>query len=88
MPDQTDRPAGSSARNLLAASIELVAEAPILYFDGAPVFGLSSGTGRITLEAIVLDTNPEGQVRPRRVAVAHLRGSAAALGSLAALSKG
>lgn len=49
------------------------ANAPFIYFDGAPNFGfMADGIMNITLEAVRFTRGPEGVVRDR-VVVAHLR---------------
>lgn len=48
------------------------ANAPFLYFDGAPNFGLHNGVVNITLEAIRFSA-VDHEIVPDRVIVAHLR---------------
>ena len=48
------------------------ANAPIIYFDGAPTFGFNEGIANVTLEVVRMKyTN--GKVVSDRVTVAHLR---------------
>ena len=50
------------------------ANAPFIYFEGAPTFGHMNGIIRITLEATRIYPGPsEGTVAAERVLVAHLR---------------
>lgn len=56
--------------------------APLIFFDEAPVFGVGSGIGRLTLSAIVQDEDGKGGLVTRRVVVAHLRGNAIAFAGL------
>ena len=52
------------------------ANAPVLYFEGAPFFGLRNGIGKITLEIVrQAAVNPAGGVVSDRVIVAYLVGS-------------
>ncbi len=57
------------------------ANAPIIYFEGAPTFGFDGAIGNITLEAITHISTDDRIVSERRV-VAHLRMSAKGLDSL------
>lgn len=57
-------------------------DAPILYFDGAPMAGVGQGLGRIALEAVIQDLDAEGRPTIRRRVVAHLRGTPEAFASL------
>lgn len=63
-------------------------EAPIIAFDSAPLFGTIPGIGRITLTTMVLAHDANGQPVEQHVAVAHLRGNAAALEALQAALEG
>jgi hypothetical protein len=61
------------------------ANAPFIYFEGAPFCGLMNGVAKVTLESIrQADNNPEGGVVCERVIVAHLVGSLAAIRALRA----
>ena len=63
------------------------ANAPFLYFDGAPNFGLHNGIVNITLEAIRFSA-VDHEILPDRVIVAHLRmGLTAAQALKSALDK-
>ncbi len=63
------------------------AQAPFLYFDGAPNFGLHNGIVNITLEAIRFSA-VDHEIVPDRVIVAHLRmGLTAAQALKSALEK-
>ena len=63
------------------------ANAPFIYFDGAPNFGIHNGIVNVTLEAIRFSA-VEHEIVPDRVIVAHLRmGMAAAQALKAALEK-
>ena len=57
------------------------ANAPFIYFEGAPTFGFDGAIGNITLEAITHIATDDRIVSERRV-VAHLRMSAKGLASL------
>jgi hypothetical protein len=57
------------------------ANAPFIYFEGAPTFGFDGAVGNITLEAITHIATEDRIVSERRV-VAHLRMSAKGLASL------
>jgi hypothetical protein len=57
------------------------ANAPFIYFEGAPTFGFDGAIGNITLEAITHIATEDRIVSERRV-VAHLRMSAKGLASL------
>lgn len=48
------------------------AQAPFIYFDNAPTFGLNEGIANVTLEAF-RNLLIQGEVRNDRVIVAHLR---------------
>lgn len=72
----------SDAPELPEIELEGAAEAPILVFDEAPLFGVMIGMGRVTLSAIVQDSDGHGGVKLRRVVVAHLRGNALAFDQL------
>lgn len=61
-------------------------EAPIIFFDEAPVFGLSStGMPSVLLCTYIHDIGPDGKGTRRRKVVAQLRGS---VGAFADLLKG
>ncbi|WP_375460582.1 hypothetical protein [uncultured Enterovirga sp.] len=68
--------------NIDLLPLDGAAEAPIIYFDGAPILGVIPGVGRVTLEALVQDRRGDGTVFTRRVVVAHLRGNGIAFGAL------
>lgn len=61
-----------------AIALEGAVDAPILYFDEVPALGYGSGIGRLVLSALVQEVGQDGQLHTRKVAVAHLRGSATA----------
>lgn len=63
------------------------ANAPLLYFDGVPSFGLNGGVANLTLEAVVFSAT-DGAVTPRRVTIAHLRATLAGLSHLKAAIEG
>lgn len=63
------------------------ARAPVIFFDGVPNFGLNNGVLNLTLETLTFSA-ANGDVTPRRVTVAHLRTSIAALGQLKAALEG
>jgi hypothetical protein len=54
------------------------ANAPFIYFDGAPTFGLNEGVVNITLEALRY-VHAHGKVVSDKVIVAHLRMSLPAM---------
>ncbi|MER2267175.1 hypothetical protein [Methylobacterium oxalidis] len=62
--------------------LEGALDAPIIYFDEAPIFGTGNGVGRILLTAIVQDIATDGTLIGHRKVVAQLRGSAAAFEQL------
>lgn len=74
MPQQTPTSSAESE----AVTVEGAISAPILYFDEVPTLGFGSGIGRLVLTALVQEVGPDGQLHTRKVAVAHLRGSASA----------
>lgn len=63
------------------------ANAPQIYFDGVPSFGLNGGIANLALEAVVFSAT-DAAVTPRRVTVAHLRASLTGLGHLEAAGEG
>lgn len=58
------------------------APAPILYFDEVPAIGSGPAGIRVALTAQIQDVAADGSVTYRKVAVAHLRGSASAFRNL------
>jgi hypothetical protein len=65
------------------------AQAPFIYFDSAPNYGLNGGIANLSLEAIRFTPNPNGQgVSADRVTVAHLRMSLDAVKALKAAIEG
>ena len=60
---------------LVALPHEKAAEAPILFFDLAPAFGVAGGVGRVTLSALINEPQGENDVATRKIVVAHLRGA-------------
>jgi hypothetical protein len=59
------------------------ANAPFIYFESVPFFGLFNGIAQITLEASrMIATAPDGRAAVDRVVVAHLRSNLPALRSL------
>ena len=66
----------------IPTALEGSLDAPIIYFDNVPVFGIGPGIGRIALEAGVQEINESGQTVVRRRVVAHLRGNAFAFEAL------
>jgi hypothetical protein len=56
--------------------------APIIFFDGAPIFGHANGVFSLTLAVGRTWTNPDGAIVSDHVVAAYLRGSAQALASL------
>jgi hypothetical protein len=54
------------------------ANAPFIYFDGAPTFGFNEGIGNITLEAL-RNIHAGGKLVSDKVIVAHLRMSLPAM---------
>jgi hypothetical protein len=48
------------------------ANAPFIYFDGAPTFGFNEGVANITLEALRY-SHAQGKIVSDKVIVAHLR---------------
>ncbi len=65
------------------------ANAPFIYFEGAPFYGLLGGVGKIAIETTrQISTKSEGGVLFDRVIVAHLVGNIAAIRSLRAALDG
>jgi hypothetical protein len=63
--------------------------APFVYFDNAPFFGLLNGIGQVTLEAgRVFGADANGRAIMDRVVVAHLRGNLFAIKALRAALDG
>ena len=58
------------------------APAPILYFDEVPAIGSGPAGIRVALTAQIQDVAADGSITYRKVAVAHLRGSASAFRNL------
>jgi hypothetical protein len=76
MEDETSREAPPLPLTHLGS-----ANAPIVYFDGAPTFGFDGSIGNITLEAVI-HVSTEDRVATERRVVAHLRMGAKGLASL------
>lgn len=58
-------------------------EAPVIYFEGVPTFGVGPGIGKIVLEMVINEPSAQGTVpTSRRRIVAHLRGPLAAFDAL------
>ncbi|MFZ5780663.1 MAG: hypothetical protein ACOY4R_10740 [Pseudomonadota bacterium] len=64
------------------------ADAPFIYFDLVPNFGLNGGVANITLQAVRFHPTEEGGVIADRVTVAHLRMSFPAVQALKAAING
>lgn len=65
------------------------ANAPFIYFEGAPFFGLINGVGKVVIETTrQIAQNAEGGVVFDRVIVAHLVGNIPAIRSLRAALDG
>lgn len=65
------------------------ADAPFLYFEGAPFYGLLNGVGQVTLDTgRIFGADANGKVIMDRVLVAHLRGNLNAIRSLRAALDG
>jgi hypothetical protein len=65
------------------------ANAPFIYFENAPFYGLLNGVGQVTLEVgRVFGSDPTGKVIMDRVLVAHLRANIPAIRSLRAALDG
>ena len=65
------------------------ANAPFIYFENAPYYGLLNGVGQITIEAArIFGADPEGKPIMDRVVVAHLRGNIPAFRTLRAALDG
>jgi hypothetical protein len=85
MPDEPDKPSAVEAIPSVRGGISAIASAnaPFIYFEHVPFYGLLNGVGQITMEAArIFGADPEGKVILDRVVVAHLRGNIAALRSL------
>lgn len=83
MLDEPEAPVQVEAIPSVAGAISAIAsaQAPFLYFDGAPNFGFLNGICNISLEA--LRYSPVGEkIFTDRVIVAHLRMNLEALRSL------
>ncbi len=63
------------------------AQAPILYFDDAPTFGVLNGVVQVTLDAMQLYPDPTG-IKHELVIVAHLRMSIRAARALRSALEG
>jgi hypothetical protein len=69
--------------------ISTMANAPFIYFDNAPAYGLLNGIGQVTLEAgRIFWADAPSKVATDRVLVAHLRGSLPAIKRLRAALDG
>ena len=91
MADETETPkaveAIPSARGRLSAIVS--ANAPFIYFDNAPFYGLMNGMGQITLDANRnFGTDTDGKPIMDRVVVAHIRCNVAAVRGLRAALDG
>lgn len=81
-------PARSALRSIVrqevaaAPQVEGSVEAPVLFFEDAPISGSARGIGGIMLSTTVQDVGPDGMLRSRRVAVAHLRADRSAYAAL------
>jgi hypothetical protein len=65
------------------------ADAPFLYFEAAPFYGLLNGVGQVTLDTgRIFGADASGKVIMDRVLVAHLRGNLNAIRSLRAALDG
>ena|ERR1700760_2372147 len=65
------------------------ANAPFIYFENAPFYGLLNGVGQVTLEVgRIFGADPSGKVIMDRVLVAHLRGNINAIRGLRAALDG
>ena len=65
------------------------ANAPFVYFENIPFYGLMNGIGQVTLEASrIFGSAPDGTPIIDRVIVAHLRGNIPAIRSLRAALDG
>ena len=85
MADEPDKPSATEAIPSVRGGISATASAnaPFIYFEHVPFYGLLNGVGQITVEAArIFGTDPEGKVILDRVVVAHLRGSVVALRTL------
>lgn len=66
-----------------AVDVRGALDAPILYFDEVPAFGMNpSGVASVLLCTLVQDIDAEGKPQVHKKAVGQLRGSAVALRSL------
>jgi len=65
------------------------ANAPFIYFENAPFFGMMNGVGKIALESFrQIALAEDGQVQVDRVIVAHLVGNIVAIKNLRAALDG
>ncbi len=78
--DDTQAPRRLSPDKLAAA--EGGANAPVLFFDVAPVFGMRGGVFSLVLETFVQDIAKADAGDSRRLVVAHLRTTAEGIRSL------
>ncbi|GJD83629.1 hypothetical protein [Methylobacterium haplocladii] len=78
--DDARSPRLSSPDRLVAA--EGGANAPVLFFDVAPVFGMRGGVFSLVLETFVQDISEADAGDSRRLVVAHLRTTAEGIRSL------
>ena len=90
----TDKPANLMVAQTVPVTrtthpVALNADAPLLYFENAPCYGLMNGIGQITLEAAkLLGVDAGGKPIIDRAIVAHLRGNLPAMKSLRAALDG
>lgn len=63
----------TDAPELPIFKLEGATAAPVIVFDGVPLYGTVSGMVRLVLEAIVQTESEDGRPTQRRVVVAHLR---------------
>jgi len=91
MSEKADTPASVETIPSVAGCISAIASAnaPFIYFEGAPFFGLMHGVGKIAIATTrQIAQAPNGGVQFDQVLVAHLVGNLDAMKSLRAALDG
>jgi len=91
MSDEADKPSVIETIPSVRGSISAIgsANAPFIYFENVPFYGLLNGVGQITMEAgRIFGADADGKVILDRVVVAHLRGNIPAIRALRAALDG
>jgi hypothetical protein len=91
MPDETDKPSAIETIPSVRGGISAIgsANAPLIYFENVPFYGLLNGVGQVTMEAgRLFGAAANGTPIVDRVVVAHLRGNIPAIRNLRAALDG